>query len=152
MTESSGGSDRGDDAASVGSGKKGPTTRTTTRTTAHATGAGTDTTTGGRSLGVARVRTTVARIVWLACLLIALVLAAAAFSYALEANIENNLVKAVRDLAEIFDIGLFDIDNPVWAADPDEPNAIVKTALANYGAAAVGYLIVGRLLERIIRP
>ncbi|TIC79772.1 hypothetical protein E8D34_14600 [Nocardioides sp. GY 10113] len=99
-----------------------------------------------------RARGAVARVVWVACFLIALVLASAAFSYALDANANNDLVKAVRHLADLFDLGWFDLDNPVWAADPDGPNALTKTALANYGAAAVAYLVVGRILERLIRP
>ena len=61
----------------------------------------------------------------------------------------RGLVKAVRGLADVFDLGLFDRDNPVWQAQGE--NAQVKTVLANYGLAAVGYLVVGRLAERIIR-
>ncbi|WP_240771363.1 hypothetical protein [Nocardioides sp. GY 10113] len=104
------------------------------------------------SVSMERARGAVARVVWVACFLIALVLASAAFSYALDANANNDLVKAVRHLADLFDLGWFDLDNPVWAADPDGPNALTKTALANYGAAAVAYLVVGRILERLIRP
>ncbi|MEQ6901531.1 hypothetical protein [Nocardioides sp. YIM 152588] len=106
-----------------------------------------------RALAVARFRSAVARVVWSACLVIALVLACAAFSYAFDANGDNALVRTVRDLADVFDLGLFDLGNPVWAsADPDRDEALVKTALANYGAAALAYLVVGRVLERLIRP
>lgn len=101
-------------------------------------------------LTVARIRGIVARVVWVACLVMALVLACAAFSYALEANANNDLVKLVRDLADAFDLGFFDLDNPVKGFD--DPNGDVKTALFNYGIAAVVYLILGRFLERIIRP
>jgi hypothetical protein len=101
-------------------------------------------------LAVARVRSIVARAVWIACLLMALVLACAAFSYALEANEDNELVQLVRNLADAFDLGFFDLDNPVKGFD--DPNGDVKTALFNYGIAAVVYLILGRFLERIIRP
>lgn len=120
----------------------------TTTTTTHPAGG----TRPARSLTTARVRTTLARVVWLACLLIALVLAGAAFSFALGANPANPLVSAVRDLADVFDVGLFDLDEPVWAAETSEPNHETKTALANYGVAAVCYLVLGRLLERIVRP
>lgn len=104
------------------------------------------------SWSAARTRATIARVVWVACLLIALILAAAAFSFALKANPDNQLVIWVRDLADVFDVGIFDLENPVWSPGKDEPNADVKTALANYGAAAVAYLIVGRFAERVIRP
>jgi len=107
-------------------------------------------TTTKRSLTVARVRTTVARVVWGICLAIAVVLAAAAFTYALKANEDNGLVDGLRGLADFFDLGWFDLQTPVkeW----DDENGRVKTALFNYGLAAVVYLVVGRVLERVIRP
>ncbi|WP_231123653.1 hypothetical protein [Nocardioides sambongensis] len=107
---------------------------------------------GSRRLGTARVRGIAARVVWALFLAAALVMAAAAFSFALDANGGNALVRAVRDLADVLDLGLFDLDNPVWEPGADAKNALVKTALANYGAAAVAYLVVGRVVERIIRP
>ncbi len=103
-----------------------------------------------RTLGVARVRDHVARLVWIVCMTLALVLAVAAFTYALEANADNGLVMLVRDLADVFDLGFFDLDNPVKAFDG--VNADVKTALFNYGIASVVFLAVGRVLERVIRP
>ncbi|KAA1426236.1 hypothetical protein [Nocardioides antri] len=102
------------------------------------------------ALTVARVRGVVSRTVWVICLTLALVLAAAAFSFALDANEKNDLVQIVRDLANAFDLGFFDLDEPVKRFE--NPNSEVKTALFNYGIAAVVYLIVGRVLERIIRP
>ncbi|WP_183093951.1 hypothetical protein [Nocardioides stalactiti] len=106
----------------------------------------------GRStaLTVARVRGIVSRVLWVICLTLALVLAAAAFSFALDANDKNELVQLVRDLANAFDLGYFDLDEPV--KEFQDPNSEVKTALFNYGIAAVVYLIVGRFLERVIRP
>jgi hypothetical protein len=103
-----------------------------------------------RTLTVARVRVLVARVVWVAFMILALVLAAAAFSYALEANQRNGLVQLVRDLADDVDLGFFDLDNPVKGFQGE--NSTVKTALFNYGLAAVVYLVAGRFLERIIRP
>jgi hypothetical protein len=102
------------------------------------------------ALTVARVRGIVSRTVWVICLTLALVLAAAAFSFALDANDENDLVQLIRDLANAFDLGVFDLDKPV--KEFDDPNSDVKNALFNYGLCAVIYLIVGRFLERIIRP
>ncbi|MEZ0578913.1 hypothetical protein [Nocardioides sp. MH1] len=102
------------------------------------------------TLTVARIRGVLSRAVWVVCLTLALVLAAAAFSFALDANVDNGLVKLVRDLADAFDLGWFDLDKPV--KEFKAPNADVKTALFNYGIAAVVYLIIGRFLERLIRP
>lgn len=103
----------------------------------------------GRSLALARWRDRVARVVWIVCVALALVLAVAAFSFALEANPDNKLVELVRDLANGFDLGFFDLDNPV--KEFENPNGIVKTALFNYGIASVVYLVLGRVLERVIR-
>ncbi len=102
------------------------------------------------SLTVARTRGMVSRVLWMVCLTLALILAAAAFSFALDANEKNDLVKLVRDLADVFDLGFFDLDKPV--KEFNDPNSDVKTALFNYGIAAVVYLIIGRFLERVIRP
>lgn len=103
-----------------------------------------------RTLATARLRDTAARVVWIICVTLALVLAAAAFTFALEANEENGLVQLVRDVGDAFDLGFFDLGNPVKAFE--DPNGEVKTALFNYGIASVVYLVLGRLLERIIRP
>ncbi|HWJ08248.1 MAG TPA: hypothetical protein VNS46_02670 [Nocardioides sp.] len=103
-----------------------------------------------RALMVARVRDNAARVVWIVCMTLALVLAAAAFSFALEANEDNGLVSTVRELANAFDLGFFDLDNPVKAFA--DPNGSVKTALFNYGIACVVYLVLGRILERLLRP
>jgi hypothetical protein len=101
------------------------------------------------ALSVARVRGMVSRALWVVCLTLALILAAAAFSYALDANDKNELVQLVRNLADTFDLGFFDLDKPV--KEFKNPNSDVKTALFNYGIAAVVYLIVGRFLERLVR-
>ncbi|NHA01916.1 hypothetical protein G5V59_25995 [Nocardioides sp. W3-2-3] len=53
-----------------------------------------ETKTAGRSLAATRARDTLARTVWIVCVTLALILAAAAFSYALEANEDNGLVQA----------------------------------------------------------
>lgn len=104
-----------------------------------------------RSLAVARVRDLIGRAVWVVCVTLALVIAVAAFSYALEANPDNDLVALVRDLADAFDLGFFDLDNPVKEFTGGDNDA-TKTALFNYGLAALVYLVAGRVVERVIRP
>lgn len=107
-----------------------------------------------RSMTIAKIRTRLARVVWAACALLALVLAVAAFSYALELRPENPLVDFVRQFANAVDLGIFDLDNPIKAFVDEENESLAqtKTALTNYGLGAVCYIVVGRLLERIIRP
>ncbi|WP_435771656.1 hypothetical protein [Nocardioides sp. SYSU DS0651] len=110
----------------------------------------TQTTTPSRALTGARIRDLVARAVWILCMTLALILAVAAFTFALEANEDNTLVELVRRLADAVDLGFFDLDNPVKRFTGD--NAQVKDALFNYGIAAVVYLVIGRILERLVRP
>lgn len=107
-----------------------------------------------RSFTVAKGRTILARVIWTVFAVLALVLAVAAFSYALELRGENPLVSFVRDFANAVDLGIFDLDNPIKAfVDEEDPSAaLTKTALTNYGLGAVCYVIAGRLLERVVRP
>lgn len=107
-----------------------------------------------RSLSVAKARTVLARIIWTVCAVLALVLAIAAFSYALELRDENPLVDFVRSFADAVDLNIFDLDNPIKEfVDENDPQvALTKTALTNYGLGALCYIVAGRLLERIVRP
>jgi hypothetical protein len=97
-----------------------------------------------------KIRTIVARVVWLIFVLCALSLAVAALLYALGANQENSLVKLFYDIADAVDLGFFDLDKPIKIFEGDE--ALKKTALFNYGIGAIVYLIVGRIVEKLIHP
>ena len=97
-----------------------------------------------------RVRTTAARVVWGIFLLFGVVMASAALLIALEANPENNLVGFVLDFARAIDLGVFDLDNPIRDFTGD--NDTIKEALLTYGLGGIVYLIIGRVLERVIRP
>ena len=96
-----------------------------------------------------KVRTIVARVVWAVFLLCALVLAVAALCIALDANEDNGLVEFVLSFADRVDLGVFDLDNPIKEFGGE--NGDTKTALFNYGIGAVLYLIVGRIVEKLIR-
>ena len=99
---------------------------------------------------VAQIRTILARVVWALFVVFALVLALAALLIALDANADNSLVEFIKGFADSVDLGVFDLDNPIKSFGGD--NAETKTALFNYGIGAIAYLIVGRILERLIRP
>jgi hypothetical protein len=102
--------------------------------------------------GVDVVRLRLAQLIWLVCVLAALVLAIGALLIALgdSVNRDNELVKFVLDLADKLDFGVFDREDGVF--DFDGKNAEVKNALVNWGLAAIVWLIGGRILDRIIRP
>ena len=96
------------------------------------------------------VRSRIAQLVWLICVFCALVLALGALLVALEANGENELVQFIKSAASAVDLGVFDRSDGVLTFDGD--NAKTKTALVNWGLGAVVWLIIGRILDRIIRP
>lgn len=98
--------------------------------------------------GTARARVAVAQAVWAACALLALVLAIGALLVAIDqTNESNGLVSFILDLADGVDLGVFDRNDGVMTFETQAANALV-----NWGLAAVVWLIVGRVLERLIRP
>ena len=111
------------------------TTSTRTRSAATATNA---------------VRARLAQLVWLVCVLCALVLALGALLVALKANTDNALVVFIKDAADAVDLGVFDPQDGVMKFEGE--NAATKNALVNWGLAAIVWLVIGRILDRIIRP
>ncbi|WP_246060490.1 hypothetical protein [Nocardioides dongxiaopingii] len=120
--------------------------------------AGDDTTSTdrGRSLpgmDLAKLRIALARALWAVCVLFALILASAVLMIALEANPANDLVRFVVDRADDVDLGFFDLSNPIKDFDTAlAETQDTKTALFNYGIAAIVWLVVGRIVDRLVRP
>ncbi|WP_235537333.1 hypothetical protein [Nocardioides sp. Soil805] len=113
---------------------------TTTETSRKRSGAAT----------TAALRARIAQLVWLVCVLCALACALGALLVALKANTDNALVVFVKDAASAVDLGVFDRRDGVLKFDGE--NAATKNALVNWGLAAVVWLVIGRILDRIIRP
>ena len=103
----------------------------------------------GASL-VTRARIRVAQVLWLLFVLCALFLAVGALLVALEANEGNPLVDFVLDSADAVDLGIFSRDNGIKEFAGDD--AATKNALFNWGIGAVAYLVVGRIVDRVVRP
>lgn len=97
-----------------------------------------------------KVRVRVAQVLWAACATCALFLAVGALCVALDANPSNGLVKFVLDVADAVDLGVFSRDNGI--KEFGGANADTKNALFNWGLGAIAWLVVGRVLERIVRP
>jgi len=98
--------------------------------------------------GQAFVRNRIAGAVWLVAALCAAVLAIGALLVALEANPANSVVQWFSDAADTLagplgEIFIFERDN----GSPDE----AKNALVNWGIAAVAYLVVGKLVQRLVK-
>ncbi|HEV2797768.1 MAG TPA: hypothetical protein VGV65_09120 [Nocardioides sp.] len=97
-----------------------------------------------------KIRVRLAQIVWLLAALAAFVLALGALLIALDANRNNSLVDFVLRAADFVDLDVFSRKDGIKQFEGD--GAQVKNALFNWGLGAIAYLVVGRLLDRIIRP
>ena len=69
---------------------------------------------------------------------------------AVNANRDNALVRFVLDTANTLDLGIFSRSNGIKHFTGS--NADVKNALLNWGLGAVAWLVLGRILERMLRP
>ncbi len=98
----------------------------------------------------AKIRTKVAQLLWLACALCALLLAVGALLVALDANQKNDLVDFVMESADTVDLGVFSRKGGIKQFRGE--GADVKNALFNWGLGAIAWLVVGRILDRIIKP
>jgi hypothetical protein len=98
------------------------------------------------------VRLRVAQLVWLVCVLAALVLALGALCIALKANEDNGLVKFCIDTADKLDLGAFSRSDGVAHWKGHSHSAMTRNACVNWGLAAVVWLIAGKAVERIVHP
>lgn len=105
--------------------------------------------TGKVKAGSRTVRSKIASVIWLIAVICALFLAVGALLIALNANEENSIVKFVLDGADLLD-GPFSRENGIFTFEGKD--AATKSALVNWGLAAVVYLLIGKILDRVIRP
>lgn len=97
-----------------------------------------------------KIRARLAQLVWLVAALCALLLAVGALLIALDANKSNDLVDFVLRAADFVDLGVFSRQDGV--KEFRGQGAEVKNALFNWGLGAIAWLVVGRILDRIIKP
>ena len=95
-------------------------------------------------------RSALAQLIWLIAALCALLLAIGALLIALDANRSNDLVHGILRAADYVDLGVFSRSDGVKQFRGD--GADVKNALFNWGLGAVAWLVVGRVLDRIVKP
>ena len=96
------------------------------------------------------IRGYVATAVWILAVLAAVILAVGALMITLDFNQKNGLVDFFITTADNIDFGLFKEFKP--GKGETAADVATKNALVNWGIAAVIYLVVGKVLERIIRP
>jgi hypothetical protein len=80
------------------------------------------------------------------------VLAVGALCIALKANGDNSLVKFCIDTADKLDLAAFSRTDGVAHWKGHSHSALTKNACVNWGLAAVVWLIVGKIVERVVRP
>ena len=97
-----------------------------------------------------KIRARLAQLVWLVAALCALLLAVGALLIALDANKSNDLVDFVLRAADFVDLGVFSRQDGIKQFRGQ--GAAVKNALFNWGLGAIAWLVVGRILDRIIKP
>jgi hypothetical protein len=112
-------------------------------------------TTRGRMARVnaTKIRVGIAQLVWLVCVVFALILAAGAFLISLQGsatNSDNALYKFVVDAGSTLDFSVLSRENGLF--DFVGKNSETKDALANWGLAAILWLVIGRIADRLIRP
>lgn len=97
------------------------------------------------------IRNGLATGVWVLAVLAAVILAVGALVLVLDFDKKNAVVKFFIDAA-----GALDIFGPFKEFEKgkkeSQHSVEVKNALVNNGIYAIGYLIVGKVLERVIRP
>jgi hypothetical protein len=104
---------------------------------------------------LAAVRSRLALVIRIVFLVFALVLALGALLVAFRANVSdsNSLVRFIKAFADAID-GPFGRTNGVFhfhgTGHRGAATAVTKNALVNWGIAAVVYLVIGRVLGRLV--
>lgn len=103
------------------------------------------------AVALTRVRLVTARVILLVFTFTAAMLALGALLVALRHNIntDNPVVEAIIRFCDLVD-GPFGRDTGIFQFHG--ANEVAKEALVNWGIAALVYLLVGRLLARVVRP
>jgi hypothetical protein len=100
--------------------------------------------------GANAVRSRIASLVWLVAVICALFLAIGALLVALNANRHNSVVSFILYGADKLDLGVFSRKDGIFTFHGKD--AAVKDALVNWGIGAIVYLVVGKFVDRVIRP
>ena len=97
-----------------------------------------------------KTRTIGGHVLWALCSLAALVLALGVLLVVFQADPRHGLVKSVLHVADVVDLGIFDRAHGIkqWTSE----NAQTKNALFNWGLGALAWIILGRLVDRFVRP
>ena len=108
---------------------------------------------GAPGTSTVQIRNAVATAVWLLAVVAAVLLAIGALFVVLDFNRDNGLVKFFIHAADNINVlGTLKEFKPDGKGEAARHSAEVKNVLVNWGICAVVYLVVGKVLERLIRP
>lgn len=100
-----------------------------------------------------RVRSVAASVVWILAIVAAAFLAVGALLIVLDFNRQNAFVDFVTSTADSLNfLGTLKDFEPSGNGADAKQSALVKTVLVNWGIAALVYIFLGKILERVIRP
>jgi hypothetical protein len=97
-------------------------------------------------------RRAVASVVWLLAVVAALVLAAGALVIALGLDPEDEVVSFLIEGADRLDVLGELVTFEGGRSAGSQQSALVRTVLVNWAFSALAYLVVGKVLDRLIRP
>jgi hypothetical protein len=108
----------------------------------------------GAKVGTDAVRSRIASIVWIVAVACATILALAAVLIALQDNVKsgNPIVEFLTDMSNVIAGPFGEVSGNAFRGGIFNLDSTPKEALANWGVAAVIYLVIGRIADRIIRP
>jgi hypothetical protein len=102
---------------------------------------------------VNRARSIAASVVWIVAIVCAAFLAVGALLIVLDFNRQNAFVDFVTSTADSLNfLGTLKEFEPSGNGEDAKQSALVKTVLVNWGIAALVYIFLGKVLERLIRP
>jgi hypothetical protein len=104
-------------------------------------------------LDLNRLRSVAASVVWIVAIVAAAFLAVGALLIVLDFNRDNAFVDFVTSTADSLNfLGTLKEFEPEGNGADARQSALVKTVLVNWGIAALVYIFIGKVLERVIRP
>jgi hypothetical protein len=108
----------------------------------------------GAKVGSDAIRSRIASVVWIIAVVCAVTLALAAVLISLQDNVRsgNPIVEWLTNVSNMLAGPFGDVEGNTFSGGVFNLSSTPKEALANWGVAAVIYLVVGRVLDRIIRP
>ncbi len=98
-----------------------------------------------------RLRNVAASAIWVAAVLCALTLAVGALLIALNFNRDNAIVNLITQAADTIDFGEFK-QFEAGKSKASQESALVKSVMVNWGIAAIIYLVIGKVADRLLRP